>query len=288
MKTQHHLALCADDYGAAAHVDAAIDRLAHAGRLAAASMLVLRSRWPEAARRSHLWPATVKRGLHFNLSDGFALSSELRRHWDVLPRLPALIALAHAHALPLAAIGAELEAQIDRFQVYVGAAPAFVDGHQHVHHLPGVRDLVLRTAHARGLAVRNTGRVEGPSAALKRRLIEFSGGRALQRELRRLHIPHNDLLLGAYDFEADDYRARMQGWLATLDGEDDSASALLFCHPGDSAARSSGDEIAAAREREAHYLESPAFSEDLAAAGVALGPAFAAARQAGGQSSSAG
>lgn len=273
--SRHALALCADDYGLAPYVDEAIDRLAHGGRLAAASMLVQRARWPDAARRSHLWPVEVKRGLHFNLTHGYPLSRELRRHWDALPTLPTLIALAHARALPLAAIGAELQAQYERFEDHVEARPAFVDGHQHVHHLPGVRDLVLNFAREQGLAVRNTGRVEGPNDPLKRRLIEFTGGRALQRGLRRLGIRHNDVLLGAYDFESPDYRARMQGWLKALGQEDTSARALLFCHPGDAANDGgAGDEIAAARQREAAYLESGAFSEDLAAAGVALGPAF--------------
>jgi len=61
-------------------------------------------------------------------------------------------------------------------------------------------------------ALRNTGRVLGPGAGLKRWLIEHTGGRALAAEMALRQLAHNPALLGAYDFVATDYRALMQGW----------------------------------------------------------------------------
>ncbi len=108
-------------------------------------------------------PASVERGLHFNLTEGRPLSRELLRVWGRFPTLPKLIARAHLSALPRAALRAEFDAQFDAFVAATGAPPRFVDGHQHVHHLPVVRNVVL-DALARcptQVAVRNTGLVLG-------------------------------------------------------------------------------------------------------------------------------
>ncbi|MEO7009811.1 MAG: ChbG/HpnK family deacetylase, partial [Caldimonas sp.] len=139
------LALCADDYGAARGIDDAIVELAAAGRLSAVSCLANGEHWngDAPALRAVLGRADI--GLHFNLSEGRPLSHELARAWPRLPALPRLIALAHLGVLPLAAIHAELACQLEVFTTAIGAAPRFVDGHQHVHHLPGVRGIVLET-----------------------------------------------------------------------------------------------------------------------------------------------
>jgi hypothetical protein len=61
----------------------------------------------------------------------------------------------------------------------------------------------------------------------------------------------------------------MQGWLAAVPPE----GALLLCHPGE-AGPEAADDQAAARARELVYLEGPAFMQDLADAGVVLGPVW--------------
>jgi len=68
-------------------------------------------------------------------------------------------------------------------------------------------------------ALRNTGRVLGPGFALKRWMIEHTGGRALARELAQRVIAHNPALLGAYDFADPDYASLMRRWLAELPPE---------------------------------------------------------------------
>jgi hypothetical protein len=149
-----------------------------------------------------------------------------------------------------------------------------------VHALPGVRDVVLEAIAAWPTppAFRNTGRVSGPSAALKRRVIEASGGRALERALVARGVAHNRVLLGAYDFAAVDYRALVRRWLAAAPAE----GGLLFCHPRVLGAGDDADAISAARQREAGYLGSDAFAADLAAAGVTIGSAWAKRSSSGG------
>ena len=266
------LALCADDFGAAPGIDEAIVELAAAGRLAAVSCLANADHWRVDAPSLRGVAGRVEIGLHFNLSEGRPLSAELARAWPRLPALPRLIAMAHLGLLPRSAIRAELGCQLDSFAAAAGTAPRFIDGHQHVHHLPGVRDIVLEAIERmRPMpAVRNTGRVPGPGYRVKRTLIESTGGRALLRQLVRRGIGHNPALIGVYDFEARDYRALMQRWLAAIPAE----GALLFCHPGAPSKTAVDDPIAAARVREWEYLRSAGFGDDLAAAGVRLAPVW--------------
>lgn len=264
------LAVCADDFGLAPGIDAAILALAAQGRLAALSCLTNGERWRSAGAALRDLPQSVEAGLHLNLTEGAPRSAALARVWPTLPALPRLIVLAHLGRLPRAALREEIEAQHGAFVDASGRAPSFIDGHQHVHHLPGLRGLVLEVAAnvSPRPALRATGRVLGPGFALKRAVIEATGGWALTRELRRRAWPHNPALLGVYDFRATDYGALMRRWLARVPPE----GALLFCHPG--ARPDPGDPIAAARGRERAYLASDAFANDLAAAGVSLGPVW--------------
>lgn len=272
-----HLAVCADDFGLSPQISQTIVQLAGRGRLSAVSCLVTSAAWPELAGPLAGLPPNLERGLHFNLTEGRALSPALRAVWPVLPSLPHVLRDALLLRLPLAAIAAEWRAQWQAFVDATGRCPDFVDGHQHVHHLAGVRDIVLASVAAAGprVAVRSTGNLLGPGDAAKRWIIGATGGKALERALRQRGVPCNSVLLGAYDFRDADYRSRMRQWLRAVPG----SGALLFCHPG--SGRAEGDAIAAAREREAAYLGSEDFLADLREAGVSLGPAWSRTSSAG-------
>ncbi len=261
------LMLCADDFGQSPGISSAIAQLAHAQRLSCTSCLVTSGHWHAQAPLLRGLPPNIQRGLHFNLTEGAPLSAEMRRVWPRFLSLPSLILKAHLRALPQAAIAAEFQAQLATFSDGAAQGPDYIDGHQHVHHLPGVRGVLLDALGrmAAPPAVRSTARVVGPGFDLKRFLIANTGGVTLQRLLWQRRIRHNRSLLGVYDFETVNYSALMQGWLAALPAD----GGVLFCHPG--AADAEADPIASARVREHAYLASAAFSDDLAAADVQLG-----------------
>lgn len=263
------LALCADDFGLSLGISTGIARLAHAQRLTAISCITNSPHWIESADLLRGLPDTVDVGLHLNLTQGRPLSARLAQHWPRLPALSSLIARAHLAALPRRELRNEVHAQLSAFTRVLGKPPRFLDGHQHVHHLPGLRDIILdMVEHVQPLpALRSTGRVLGPGFAVKRWLIERTGGRSLAHHLRQRVLAHNSALLGVYDFADPHYRALMQRWLVTLPAE----GGLLFCHPGEKAPGDPRDGIGAARERELAYLGSAAFGADLAAADVVLG-----------------
>lgn len=269
MEAWRTLALCADDFGLAPGVSAGIARLARARRLTAISCITNSPHWQSTAGLLADLPDTVDLGLHLNFTEGQPLSARLARRWSRLPGLGRLLLQAHLRRLPISQVRNEVHAQLAAFNEAVGRPPAFIDGHQHVHHLPGLRRIILdMVEHVQPMpAVRNTGRLLGPGFDLKRRIIEMTGGRALEAELRQRVIPHNPVLLGAYDFQQPSYRDLMRAWLQAVPPD----GALLFCHPGSASDGDPPDTIGPAREREMAYLGGDAFDEDLAAARVRLG-----------------
>jgi chitin disaccharide deacetylase len=266
------LELCADDYGQSAAINAGILKLVNRPpadkRLSAVSCLVNMPAWDNSAAQALLAQRRkVGAGLHFNLTEGRPLSKSLLALWPHMPTLQQLITWAHLRQLPVDALRDEWQAQLQAFEQAYSRPPAHIDGHQHVHHLPQVRDLLMQLLTQKpGIAVRHTGRVCGPGFAVKRLLIEGTGGRELGRQLEAVGRAANTHLLGVYDFQKTNYRGRMQAWLKGLPAR----GGLIFCHPGEINHSAVVDAIGDARVQELAYLDSADFSADLAAAGVTL------------------
>lgn len=256
------VALCADNFGPSVPVSAAVVELAVRGRLQGVACRTGAEFWAASAAllRPHL--GSVEAGLHLNLTEGRPLSPALAAVWPEFPTLPRLSLAAHLGRLPLVQLESEVHAQWQAFEQHLGRAPDFVSGHGHVHHLPGVRRIVLSAvARCPGApAVRNTGRVDGAGAVRSRAAIEFGGGRALQAALRSGGLPHNAALLGVSDRGGAGSRAQMRAWLGQVTPE----GALLLCQPG--------TEAAAARQR--GYLAGRDFAQDLADARIEVGPVW--------------
>jgi hypothetical protein len=125
--------LCADDFALHPAVDAAVVALARQGRLSATSCMTTSPRWAEAARLLEAVPA-LARGLHLNMTEG---------HGQPAPTLGAVLRGAYARQLSPAQVRGQLTRQLDDFEQVLGMAPHFIDGHQHVHQLPGVREVLL-------------------------------------------------------------------------------------------------------------------------------------------------
>ena len=262
--TERSLAICADDFGWHADIDAAILDLAVRGRLTSVSCLVGGASWLEQAPRLARLPRdTVETGLHFDLTQ----SPLGGRRAQPLPRL---IALACCRALSGTALREQVERQLDRFEQVMQRAPDHVDGHQHVHQLPQVRDALLDA-----LMRRYPGKLPwlrstrpAPAAGVKAWVIEALGGAALRRGAARQGRSTSERLLGVHDFTADAaaYAALMQAWLRECrDGD------VLMCHPGGRPG-AADDPLRAMRQREWQVLASEAFGQWLVHERVSLRP----------------
>ncbi|MES2152392.1 MAG: ChbG/HpnK family deacetylase [Pseudomonadota bacterium] len=246
------IALCADDYAQHPGIDQAVCALLALGRLSAVSCLSEAPRWAShgAPRLREFDGADV--GLHLNLTERFGPPQA---------SLAALIAASYLRRLDTGALRQRLERQFDAFEAGLGRAPDFVDGHQHVHQLPQVRELVLDLLAQRYGArlpwVRNTVPAPGTTGA-KPALLRLLGGAALAVRLRQAGIGSNRGFGGVYGFAGDDYAARFAHWLARA-----GQAGLLMCHPG--ATLDAFDPISAQRLVEYRFLCSDAFPALLAA-----------------------
>ena len=162
MAKERMIALCADDYGLSYGVSVGILEALDAGRLTAVSALVNGPRWP-AMGRELLRRAQTPTSVCISISRSgrpLAADAEIRAGRKISPGLD-VIRTALRRKLPMDEIRAEIDRQLDRFEAVMERPPDFVDGHQHVHVLPGIRTALLDAMSARRLA--------GPSLAARRR-----------------------------------------------------------------------------------------------------------------------
>lgn len=247
------IAICADDFGGFPGADGGILRLVELGRLGGVSCQVVGGAFEKDAPALRERLAAVDAGLHLDLAPGRG-------------GLAALLARSHARALDRREVADRISRQLDAFERALGRPPAFVDGHQHVHQLPVVRDALLDALAARygkpGPLVRNTVPLRPRGA--KAFTIAALGGYGLRRGLRARGLPHNADFAGVYGLDGRaDYPALFRAWLASA-----ADGTLFLCHPG-LAAADPGDPIAPARAAELAYLSSRGFDEDCRAAGAA-------------------
>lgn len=255
------LCLCADDYGLHPKVNAAVLRLIEHDRLQATSAMVGAPGWREGvgalSRAKQAAPERLDLGLHLDLTE-YPLT--------LPPRGLAGWWLAGAGAEP--ALRREIAAQLDAFESALGQAPDYVDGHQHVHQFPRVRDALMEELSLRYPRrqpwLRSTRR---GTAGFKPALIQALGQRGLARRAALLGFRQNRRLLGVYDFDGDAlrYAARLRGWLH-VSGDGD----LLMCHPA--LGLVPGDGIAEARVREMEILDSPLLDAELGRLGIETAP----------------
>lgn len=255
------LCLCVDDLGLDRSVAASVAELADLGRVNAVSCLVGGPAWAAAAPLARQLANDVDVGLHLDLTECPLTGS--RRS------LPALLATAFAGALHGPSIRAEIRAQLDAFEAGVGRPPRFVDGHQHVHQFPTIREqLVGEIADRYGRSLpwlRSTRRHR--AAGAKAWVLQALGDAALRRLARAHGIRHNAHLLGVYGFKGEEahHGRRLAAWLGAAGTGD-----VLMCHPA--RGESPSLDHARARQVEHRWLVSAAFGELLGAHRVTLQP----------------
>jgi len=259
---EKRVVLCADDFGLSAATSRAILGLARRQRLSAISCMTQGAEWPvfaaqlAALDREHRGDLSI--GLHFNLTETLG---EFRGRG-----LMTLIGQSYIGAWASSAAMPALQRQFQEFEHAFQRAPDFVDGHQHVHQLPGIRDALLDLLERRYGASRPAVRSTVPARwrGVKPAVIAALGGRTLHRRLLAGRYATNTDFDGVYGFDAAlPYRSRMQAWLTRIED-----SGLIMCHPAD--AIEVGDPIATARVVESKYLGSDNFTADLEAAGARL------------------
>lgn len=269
--------LCADDYALTEGVTRGILAVLEAGRISATGAMTNRPHWQMAARELAAFDGKADLGVHFNLTCGAPLTPMVRlAPGGELPKLGALLKAGLMGTLPEDEIAAELNAQLDAFEQAMGRRPDFIDGHQHVHAMPGIRRVLARVLPQRY--------AQGPRPYL--RVSADAPGAIFQRahEVKKallvtgLTAPFAARVQGegfatnagfsgysAFDPKAD-YAAAFARYLVAP-----GARHLIMCHPGglDDELRAL-DPVVETRPQERDFLLSQRFAELCVEAGMRL------------------
>ncbi|PUE33366.1 hypothetical protein B9Z52_08280 [Limnohabitans sp. Jir72] len=219
--------MCADDYGMTPEISAGILKLADQNRISATSVMSLSPHWPHWAPPLRELRGRVDAGLHLDWTSAFAVDEGFGKS------LPLLMALSALRLLRTSAIECAIERQLDLFETHFLAPPDHVDGHQHIHQFPVIREVLMRVlsrrygAHDRPWI--RIARITEAAASLKSQVINAMGATALKRLTIGYGFAHSDDLTGVYDFQgnAHFYSQRLRNWLEHM-----PSNSVLMCHPG--------------------------------------------------------
>lgn len=275
--TRRRIWLCADDYGISPAVDAAIRDLVVDGRLNATSVMVTAPSFhrSEAISLNILNAAAprVSVGLHVTLTTPFRpLSESFQPVRDgAFLSLEAMLGRALLHQFKHETLVIEIARQLRAFTAAFGRSPDFIDGHQHVHLFPQVREALLSVVRdqAPNVWVRQCGRIVPPLrrfADRKALLLDWLS-RGFRRLAHEYGVRTNPAFAGTYEFECDADYAKL--FPSFLDGLPDGS--VVMCHPGFVDAELERlDPLTTLREREYAFLKNDAFPDILSAHGVRL------------------
>jgi predicted glycoside hydrolase/deacetylase ChbG (UPF0249 family) len=278
MSSFRSVILCADDFGLADGVSRGIVELAEMGRLSATGAMTNMPGWRRAARSLMPLRDRIAVGLHLNFTAGTPLGPMPRlAPLGAFPALKDLLPKAVKRQLPDSEIAEEISRQIEAFEEALGHAPAFVDGHQHVHVLPAIRPALIQALKARGYAGRVWLRDPSDKAmAILRRpigrskaLIVKSLARGFARSAHAAGFRTNKGFSGFAPLDLSVPAARVFEEAFSKLG----ALPLVMCHPGyvDDELRAL-DPALESRVEELNYLKSDAFRDLLEQRGLRLVP----------------
>lgn len=149
------LVVNADDFGLHPDIDRGIERAHREGIVSSASLAAVGASFEHAVGICRRCPE-LDVGVHLTLvgerplSDPASLGDLVTLEGRFLGAHPALVARALMLRLDRGAVLRELEAQIERVEK-AGLRPSHLDGHQHVHLLPGIWPVVAELARRHGI-----------------------------------------------------------------------------------------------------------------------------------------
>jgi predicted glycoside hydrolase/deacetylase ChbG (UPF0249 family) len=268
--------LCADDFASSASVSEGILALLRRRRLTATSALTNRPNWPESAGPLKEIAGNAELGVHLNLTYGASLGvMSAFAPTGEFPPLSRVLRGALTGGLPLPEIADEFRRQIDAFARHMGREPDFLDGHQHVHAFPRVREALFAAFGGLGLSGRlyvrdpadSFGNIAKRRLCLGKALIIAKLARGFGKELAARGTPSNSGFAGVAPFKVRrSYAVDFERFLIAP-----GSRHLVMCHPGLAASEPGEREpIAATRPQEYEFLNGDAFPALLTRLGAAL------------------
>jgi len=246
--------LCADDFGLSSGVNDAILHLSEKKILDGVSVMVFGS-WPKEYIR-HIRDSDVELGLHLDFTSCLDYKAN--------NKLNHLLVKSYLRLLDKNNVKEFISFQIEEFIRKIGRPPDFIDGHQHVHQFPVIREEMLKVLNglelSSGFWIRNT--VTNDFKNIKANLLNFLGGLYSKKLLNRIKYRTNGNFLGVYGFSSsDNYRKYFRGWM--LKSLASRKETLIMCHPGLNKPSELEDVIFNSRFSEFEYFSSDKYYNDL-------------------------
>lgn len=247
----------ADDLGLSSAINHAVVQLAEKQRINASSFMSGGQISQEHIQA--LQQCNIHIGLHLDFTGIFP--SPLRQN------LSSLIISSYLKQLNSQQVQHIIAKQLDHFETCFQKHPDFIDGHQHIHQLPIIRQALLAELNQRYPHQPIYARTTQPlTYHLKSWIIYMLGGRSWQKLCQQHHIPTNPYFAGVYNFQADLSKLKKlwQQWFNALPISTPSTPipTIIMCHPAIEDNNWS-DEIKTARELEYHWLMSNEFQDLL-------------------------
>ncbi len=264
-----------DDLGLSDAVNEAVVHLAEKKRISATSYMVGGTIIQE--HQQALTALNIDVGLHLDFTGIFAS--------DLTGSLSSILLRSYGRQLNKQAVSDNICQQFDDFEDCFGHLPIFVDGHQHVHQFPIIRDCLL--AELKKRTANNTSAIEIASRVtqplfhdLKSWIIYLLGGNTWSVICTKNHITTNEGFLGVYGFNKN-YQQLVDLWESWLSAcptyseysdlnkqskknkQNRHLAPLIMCHPAIKDPNWT-DEIKSARELEYQWLISDEFQQMLA------------------------
>ena len=282
-----NLIVNADDLGWTEGINRGIAD-AHRRGLVTSTSLLANGRAFESGVAVHRNQPELGVGVHLNLSDGpptaaaSRVAGLLNKAGELEGGPESLLLRIAARSLPLDEVELEWDAQIAKIKG-AGIAPTHLDGHKHVHMLPGLFPVALRLARKHGIGAIRIAHEESrlravlssagelKTSVLLKQGIQARGLKMLARDARemaqRAGISATDYFCGI----AQTGELTREGVLRLLEILPEGATELM-CHPGyvDAELAKSETRLQASRQKEVEILTDTEIRNVVASQGIRL------------------
>ena len=216
--------LCADDFAYTEGISDATLELCQSGVINATSVMIESPLIEHYAPLLAKYERHVQIGLHFNLTELFSKKTF---------SLPALMFSLRLSATKRKQIAERLNQQLDQFETHFGKPPDFIDGHQHVHIMPGVRKIFLRIIDQRYRTTAVKPWIRQVSSSLKQTDTPFKVAilnlfnLGFRTQCRKYNFSCNEMFAGVYSLAPTTaYKTLLYAWLHRS-----PKNTLIMCHP---------------------------------------------------------
>ncbi len=240
--------ICADDFGYNEAVSSGIIKLLHYGTINATSCMV---NMPISKTHAQQLINTVTDntdiGLHLNFTEGVGLSNG-----KPFQPLKSLLIKSHLNQLDYQHVYTEIMSQVKKFIQLFNKNPDFIDGHQHVHHLPTIRKALIHAyfdikLDKSSTYIRSVANIAGRKS-VKTHIIKSTGANNLLKLLKKFNIPTNNNFSGIYNFDHTvPFSKTMSDAYHKIQDK-----GIIMCHPGLNSIES--DVLQNSRPKEFEYL----------------------------------